>query len=229
MSRILRGVTTVAGGAIGLLCLGAAYAADVTFAVQDQSGNHVDDAVVVLSSPSIATEPHAAVTVVMDQVEKRFVPAVLAIHVGDSVRFPNSDDIRHHVYSFSTPNNFELPLYSGEPNDPVQFQEAGTVVVGCNIHDLMQAWIYIGDNVRQAVTTSGSARFEALPEETLTVTVYHPRAKHSPALTLELPPDQWHMATPLGIELLPADTVVDTSTMSALQLKFHQLRNHQQH
>ena len=32
--------------------------------------------------------------------------------------FPNRDNIRHHVYSFSSPKKFELPLYIGTPAAP---------------------------------------------------------------------------------------------------------------
>ena len=36
-----------------------------------------------------------------DQVDKQFVPYVKPIPVGATVHFPNSDNIRHQVYSFS--------------------------------------------------------------------------------------------------------------------------------
>src|SRR5690554_2532380 len=38
---------------------------------------------------------------VMDQVQRQFVPDLLLVAAGDRVSFPNSDSIRHHVYSFS--------------------------------------------------------------------------------------------------------------------------------
>ena len=39
----------------------------------------------------------------------------IAVQTGTWVAFPNSDDVRHHVYSFSRPNDFQIKLYHGEP------------------------------------------------------------------------------------------------------------------
>ena len=79
---------------------------------------------------------------IMDQVDKQFVPLLLAIRVGDQLSFPNSDNIRHHVYSFSPARTFQLPLYRGIPSAPVSFAVTGRVVLGCNIHDRMAAHVY---------------------------------------------------------------------------------------
>ncbi len=59
------------------------------------------------------------------------------------VQFPNKDNIRHHVYSFSAARKFELPLYSGTPAQPVLFDKVGVVKLGCNIHDWMIGYIYV--------------------------------------------------------------------------------------
>lgn len=89
------------------------------------------------------TEPRIAV---MDQVDKQFKPEVLTISAGQSVSFPNSDNIRHHVYSFSKTKPFEIKLYSGVPGRPIQFDNAGVVVLGCNIHDKMVGYIYVTES-----------------------------------------------------------------------------------
>jgi len=57
----------------------------------------------------------------IDQVDKEFVPYVLPVYVGTSVSFPNRDNIRHHVYSFSSAKKFELPLYIGTPEERLQY------------------------------------------------------------------------------------------------------------
>ncbi len=79
----------------------------------------------------------------LDQVDKTFVPGLLPIVVGTKVRFPNHDQIQHHVYSFSRTKTFELPLYKGEDAAPVLFDKVGVVKVGCNIHDWMSAIILV--------------------------------------------------------------------------------------
>jgi hypothetical protein len=45
------------------------------------------------------------------------------------VNFPNRDNIRHHVYSFSSAKKFELPLYIGTPAAPVVFDKPGVVAL----------------------------------------------------------------------------------------------------
>ena len=78
----------------------------------------------------------------MDQQDKEFVPYVLPVEVGTAVSFPNNDKIKHHVYSFSAPKKFELPLYTVPP-DPVRFDKPGVAVLGCNIHDWMLGYVVI--------------------------------------------------------------------------------------
>jgi plastocyanin len=69
----------------------------------------------------------------MDQIHKEFIPYLLPVAVGTEVRFPNHDQIHHHVYSFSRTKVFELPLYKGEDAPPVLFDKAGVVKIGCNL------------------------------------------------------------------------------------------------
>jgi hypothetical protein len=88
----------------------------------------------------------------MDQINKTFVPGVLPVVVGTRVRFPNRDQIHHHVYSFSRTKSFELPLYKGEDASPVMFDKVGVVKVGCNIHDWMSAIVLVLPNAHYAVT-----------------------------------------------------------------------------
>ncbi|MDO6560549.1 methylamine utilization protein [Paraglaciecola chathamensis] len=121
----------------------------VQFKVVDQKGNPVANAVV-----SAKGEPkdQTAQMAVMDQVNSQFSPHVLVVQKNQSVRFPNSDDIRHHIYSFSQPKPFEIRLYKGEGSNPVTFEKPGVVVLGCNIHDQMLGYIYIAEHEITALT-----------------------------------------------------------------------------
>src|ERR1044072_171322 len=113
---------------------------DVT--VNDDRGRPVSDAVVYATAAG-ATSARPKRHVIVDQRDKQFVPYVTAVQVGTAVNFPNSDNIRHHVYSFSPAKKFELPLYSGIPAEPILFDKAGFVTLGCNIHDWMIAYIAV--------------------------------------------------------------------------------------
>ena len=132
-----------------------------SFLVQDQHGLPVKNAVLEFSVTHSAADVSTAnsskadsapKTLTMDQVNKRFEPELLIIHKGDYVSFPNSDDIRHHVYSFSKVMPFELKLYSGKPKAPLQFTTPGISVLGCNIHDSMVGYIYIADSTQVLLT-----------------------------------------------------------------------------
>src|SRR5881394_852689 len=111
----------------------AAFAATIVVDVRDPQGAPLTDAV-VFATPEGRDPAHANRGVaVMDQKDKTFVPHVLPVQVGTSVKFPNSDDIQHQVYSFSPAKTFQLPLYKGTPANPIVFEKPGVVTLGCNI------------------------------------------------------------------------------------------------
>lgn len=84
-------------------------------------------------------------TAEMDHRDMQYRPHVLAVQRGTSVAFPNRDQVRHHVYSFSPAKRFEVPLYRGREADPVVFDTAGVVILGCNIHDHMVGYVVVVD------------------------------------------------------------------------------------
>ena len=110
------------------------------------------------------------------QVDKEFVPKVTPVLVGTAVAFPNSDTVRHHVYSFSLAKKFELPLYQGVPANPVTFDKPGVVVLGCNIHDWMVAYVYVSESPYFAKTgPDGKATISDLAPRAYTVRAWHPQ------------------------------------------------------
>lgn len=117
---------------------------------------------------------------VMDQRNTAFEPGVLVIEAGTAVSFPNSDTVRHQVYSFSPAKPFELPLYSGTPPEPVVFPQPGVVVVGCNIHDWMIGWIVVLDTPHHARSDAdGLARLQ-VPDGDYQLQAWHPRLAGEP-------------------------------------------------
>jgi plastocyanin len=146
--------------------------------VTDDKGKPIEDAVVSLMS--LGTPPAAplATAAIMDQHDKEFVPYVLPVYLGTRVTFPNRDNIRHHVYSFSSAKKFELPLYIGTPAAPVVFDKPGVIALGCNIHDWMLAYIYVLTTPHFAKTAAdGKARLDGLAPGTYEARVWHPRLR----------------------------------------------------
>lgn len=120
--------------------------------VLDRGGNPVAGAVFWIDSPSTAPAAPDSAPVIIDQRDKRFEPFVTIVRPGTLVSFPNSDDIRHHVYSFSESKSFELKLYQANDAEPIRFDENGIVVLGCNIHDNMQAYLIVSERAHLGVT-----------------------------------------------------------------------------
>ncbi len=145
----------------------------------DDSGNPLTHAVVALfpvDKPRPAENPGKPMRAEVDQRDRQFVPYVSAVMAGTEVHFPNSDNIRHHVYSFSPAKRFELRLYHGTTAEPVRFEQAGKVVLGCNIHDDMLGYIYVVDTPFFAVTDrTGRANFADFPERKLHYQIQHPQ------------------------------------------------------
>lgn len=147
--------------------------AELQVVVQDDAGPIAGAVVELIAVAGEAPTPAAAV---MDQINSEFVPRQLVVTRGSAVSFPNSDSTRHQVYSFSPAKRFELPLYSGTPPDPVVFDSAGVVALGCNIHDAMIGFIVVVDTDRHATTgAEGRVRFSDVPEGEYRLRVWHER------------------------------------------------------
>jgi plastocyanin len=128
----------------------------------------------VAAASSAGPPPRAT----MDQQNHQFSPHMLVVQAGTEVTFPNSDNVSHHVYSFSPTKTFELGLYKGNVYPPVTFDEPGIVVLGCNIHDGMLGYIRVVDTPHFAVTNAeGVARIEGVSSGDYAVEVWTPRVR----------------------------------------------------
>jgi len=157
------------------LFVAPASGAEITGRVVGQNGEGIAQAVVFVQTlPAGVPVPAGTKPAVMDQIHREFVPVLLPIAVGTDVRFPNHDQIHHHVYSFSRTRSFELPLYKGEEALPVRFDKPGVVKVGCNIHDWMSGIILVLPTPYFA-TTDETGRFvlRDLPPGTYPLACWH--------------------------------------------------------
>ncbi len=164
---------------IGILLASPAVAADLTVSVR-AGGKPVPDAVVTAYPASgIPAGPiHLEGPLIMAQHNRQFEPFVLIAPVGATVAFPNRDDVRHHVYSFSPAHPFQLKLYGQDQTRTVQFDKVGVIALGCNIHDQMVAFIKVVDTPYAAKTdATGDVVLRHLPAGPVTVKVWHPYLK----------------------------------------------------
>lgn len=175
---------TVAFALIALTAHAALGQHQIAATVFDTNGNPVSDAVVVAVPADGVMRLPTRRDAVIDQVDKEFTPKVNAILVGTPVVFPNHDNVRHQVYSFSPAKRFELPLYAGVPAQPVVFDAPGVVVLGCNIHDWMVGYIYVSESPYFAKTRAdGKAVIADLPARNYLVRVWHPQLEGGEAAT----------------------------------------------
>jgi plastocyanin len=151
-------------------------AAGIQITLLGADNRPVADAVATATLVGSATKPtRERRPAVMDQMNKAFVPQVLVIGAGTSVEFPNNDSVSHQVYSFSPAKKFQLSLYKGELHSPVQFDTAGLVVLGCNIHDSMVGYIYVADTPYFGKTdATGTVRMESLPRGAYRIVLWSP-------------------------------------------------------
>lgn len=158
----------------------AGHAASLDISVKDARGAPVEDAVAWVM-PKAGPAPVRRRDAAIAQRDKAFVPLVTIFQTGTAVQFPNQDPIRHHVYSFSPPKVFEIKLYAGTPVAPIVFDKPGEVVLGCNIHDHMIAYVYVVDTPWFAKTgKDGLARIEGLPAGEHELIVMHYRQQAPP-------------------------------------------------
>ena len=159
----------------------AVGAAELQVTVQQLQGAPLPGAVVDVQPQAPQPAARAGARAIMDQRELMFVPDTLVIRSGTTVEFPNSDNVRHQVYSFSAPKNFQLSLYDSKQHASVVFDKAGLVTVGCNIHDAMIGYIYVTDSPWFGQTgIDGTLQLRNLPPGHYTVKVWHTRLRDKP-------------------------------------------------
>ncbi|MBI1846897.1 MAG: hypothetical protein HY294_10360 [Candidatus Rokubacteria bacterium] len=153
--------------------------------VADDRGDPLEDAVVFLAG---GTPPpgRSGLRAVMSQRDREFVPRVLPILAGTAVSFPDHDDVRHHVYSFSPAHKFELATGRRQPDAPIVFDTPGVVVLGCSIHDWMLGYVYVLTTPQFTKTgADGRARIDGVPAGPWRARVWHPRLRGAESATTQ--------------------------------------------
>ena len=163
-----------ASGGIGAVI--AATPASLKVQVVDHSGLPVRDAVVELHA---GNTPPGAIRfpwkMGMAQKDRTFTPGTLIVAKGSTVAFPNLDNVRHSIYSFSKPARFEIELYGRDQTRTHTFHVAGSVKLGCNIHDEMRGYIRVTDTPYAGKTDqNGYVTLTGMAGGAARLTVWHP-------------------------------------------------------
>lgn len=123
---------------------------------------------------AVSPDPEPAV---MTTRRKQFVPRILAVPQGSTVRFPNEDPILHNVFSTSTENAFDVGQYGKGEGKTHQFERVGLVRVYCNVHHSMYGFVLVLDTPFHG-RADAQGRFEltGLPLGEGELIVFHDRA-----------------------------------------------------
>src|SRR5689334_17154252 len=99
MSRTALRSFGLAGLTAALACVTVADAGTLEVRALQRDGKPLVGAVITAAAEGFTLPPATPVKAIMDQVDLAFEPDVLVLPVNSSVQFPNSDVVRHQVYS----------------------------------------------------------------------------------------------------------------------------------
>ncbi len=120
-----------------------------------------------------APEEHGTI----GQYDRTFVPHVIAVQKGTVIDFPNSDIVKHNVFSPQDGcKQFNLGTYDVGVVKQVIFDKLCVVPIQCNVHAEMSAFVAVFDNPYFAVTLKdGNFKIDNIPPGNYTIKTWHER------------------------------------------------------
>ena len=150
------------GGTItgNVKCKRIRYPEDVVVFIEEICGNDYP-----------APEEHG----IMDQFNLTFVPHVIAVQKSAVIDFPNSDLVRHNVFSpQDSCKQFNLGTYDVGVIKQVTFDKSCNVTLLCNVHAEMSAYVVVLDNPYFVVTLrDGNFKIDNIPPGNYTLKTWH--------------------------------------------------------
>ncbi len=151
----------------------------ITGAVKCKRVRHPEDVVVYIEEVNGNDYPAPEEKGILDQLNLTFVPHVIAVQKGTSIDFPNSDMVRHNL--FSPPEccqQFNLGTYDVGVVKTVKFDKVCDVPLLCNVHAEMSGFVVILSNPYFSVTgRDGVFKIENVPPGTYKVSAWHEKLR----------------------------------------------------
>jgi plastocyanin len=113
----------------------------------------------------------------LDQKGMRFVPHILTVTVGDTVKFLNHDNLVHNVYS-SDGEGYNLGSFKQDEVRTYTFAKPGTYAQLCSIHPEMLGYVFVGQNPHaSAVDKQGKFEIKNVPPGSYKLAVWNSHLK----------------------------------------------------
>ena len=152
---------------------------NITGAVQCKRVRHPENVVVYIEKVGDNDYPVPEEHGIIDQLNLTFVPHVLAVQKGVTIDFPNSDLVRHNV--FSPPDcckQFNLGTYDVGVVKHVKFDEVCGVPLLCNVHAEMSSFVLILNNPYFSVTgRDGVFKIDNVPPGNYKLSAWHEKLR----------------------------------------------------
>jgi plastocyanin len=177
------------------LTLSLAFAATMAASAPPQAGGNITGTVKVAGQTSNAdvvvyvehaagTFPPPATPAVMDQKSMKFVPHVLPVLVGSTVKFTNSDTVAHNVFS-PDHEKYNLGTFGPGLSKDHTFAKCPkfpcVYVQLCMIHPEMEGFIAVVQNPYVAITNdAGQFTIQGVPPGQYQVAVWQAKGKAQP-------------------------------------------------
>lgn len=165
---IVLGSAIALSGLLAATAIGQAASGTLVGEIEVSKGRKQENTVVHLRGVK-GNYPVPQEPAVLDQKKKVFLPHLLAVQKGQTVRFKNSDALTHNVHLYwgrqSMLNQSQPPNSSFDWSPP----RAGEYLILCNIHPEMMAAILVFDHPFFANVPSSDFRIDNIPEGTYTL------------------------------------------------------------
>ncbi len=162
--------TSMAAASLLVSGLARAEGGTISGKVDATPAKYLADTVVYLKSVPGTYPPK---TISMDQKGLKFVPIMLAITQGDTVKFLNHDTVAHNVYS-PDGEAYNLGTFKPEQEASYTFKKAGTYSQLCSIHPEMLGYVFVGQNPYSAVVDAkGDYVLKDVPPGTYQLAVWN--------------------------------------------------------
>ena len=113
----------------------------------------------------------------LDQKGMRFIPHVMAIVVGDTVKFLNHDTLVHNVYS-PDGEGYNLGSFKQDEERTYTFSKPGPYSQLCSIHPEMLGYVFVGQNpYASPVDKKGAFEIKNVPPGTYKLSVWNSHLK----------------------------------------------------